>query len=613
MKTTLMRFSLFYQLKKIKNDPDNTVFTLLYLLGPWFAFAMVEILNENDLLKDFRDWQILMNLIWYYVIFFLCRLILGRRRRAGTLAILLCFAFGLANHFTLRYRGRIIFPADLAALNTVANVAGGYDFSIDLYIVQAFIILISYLFLMFACRPQKKRVRLPRFPAAFLALFTAIYSYAFFGTNMLPDLGIYTQQWSTQTNGFLLNFTVAASYSVVEKPEGYSNDAIADIMDDYSSTEGNSDVPRPDNIIVIMNEAFSDLTIFESLDVSSDPSPFLHSMEENTIKGWLYAPVTGGGTASTEFEFITGFSNRFLPPHCVAYQLYMKDEMPSFSSVAHSLDYYTTAFHPYYASGWNRPIVYEYLEFDKQMYDEDVENPKKVRSFISDETDYKVLTDITSAEQGDANFIFNVTMQNHSGYALNWHNLRRSVTASDELTAADKGADQYLCLVRTSDTALKDLIRHYQENTVEKTLIVFFGDHQPGLTNAFYEVLYGKKLSERTPEEVLQQHAVPFFIWANYDIPEQSDVVLSTGFLHVLAAKVAGLPMTGWMNFLSELYDHLPVITPVGFITADGTVVRNESDLTKEQQEWLHKYQMLCYCGLIDLDDETRPFFRLTN
>jgi len=610
MKAIIQQFSLFYQLNKLKRAPENAAFTLFYLLGPWFAFAMVEILNENNLLKDFHAWQVLMNLIWYYVLFFLCRLILGHRRRAGAVAILLCFAVGLANHYILRFRGRIIFPADLAALGTAANVAGGYDFSLDRYIRQAFLVLICYLFLMFACQPQRKRIRLPRISAILMALFTVIYSYAFFGTDMLPNLGIYTQQWSTQTNGFLLNFTIACRYSIVEKPENYSDTSIADSMTGYSATPGDDSVTHPTNLIVIMNEAFGDLTLFENLEVSSDPTPFLHSMEENTIKGLLYAPVTGGGTASTEFEFITGFSNRFLPPHCVAYQLYMKENTPSFSSLAHGLDYTTTAFHPYYASGWNRPIVYDYLDFDTQLYDEDVEKAKYNRYFISDESDYKTVQSITDKEQGDLNFIFNVTMQNHSGYDQGWKNLKKSVTVSETLAEADKNADQFFSLMRASDDALKKLIAHYEQSE-ENTLIVFFGDHQPGLSNAFYEALYGKKLSERTIEEVLRQYAVPFFIWANYDIPERQNVVLSTGFLHVLTAQIAGLPMTGWMNFLADLYEHLPVITPVGFITGNGTAVSDVSGLTEEEQQWLQKYHTLCYTGLMNLTDAAYPFFHL--
>ncbi len=99
-------------------------------------------------------------------------------------------------------------------------------------------------------------------------------------------------------------------------------------------------------------------------------------------------------------------------------------------------------------------------------------------------------------------------------------------------------------------------------------------------------MLYGKKLSERTTAEVLpEQYAVPFFLWANYDIPEQSGVILSPNYLGVLTAQTAGLPLTGCiMNFLARMYPReLPVITPVGLITADGQTV-TESELNEEQR-----------------------------
>ena len=139
-------------------------------------------------------------------------------------------------------------------------------------------------------------------------------------------------------------------------------------------------------------------------------------------------------------------------------------------------------------------------------------------------------------------------------------------------------------------------------------MVVFFGDHQPPLTNSFYEELYGKKLSERTTEEVLRQYAVPFFIWTNYDIQEEQDVVISPNYLGVLTAQLAGLPLTGFMNFLSQMYEELPAITPVGFVTAQGQFVEEE-ELTQEQQEWLHTYEILNYCGMVDLFDQARPMF----
>ena len=594
--------------RDMRDAPGKWVSRLVYLLGPWACFVMVEILNENDLMEDFYAWQVLMNLIWYYILFFVCRVIFGRRKWAGTAAVALSFVAGLVNHYVLQFRGRILFPADIAAWRTAANVLGGFDLSPDIYIKQALIVLVAYLFLLWVCPRQKRRDKMSRPAGILLGLATAGYIYAFFFTGALPALGIYTQQWSTQVNGFLLNFTIALRYSVVEEPENYSEDIVLQIISDYEPTPADDSVTRPVNLIVIMNESFGDLTVFDTLETSEDPTPFLHSLEENTIKGWMYPPVTGGGTASTEFEYLTGFSNSFLPPHTVAYQLYVEERTPSLSEIAANCGYRTVAFHPYQSSGWNRPLVYSYLEFEEQLYQEDVVNPYYIRYYISDQSDYDTLRQITEEADGEPTFIFNVTMQNHSGYAQGWRNLERTITVSEELNEADRNANQFFSLMRASDEALENLI-YYYERVDEPTMIVFFGDHQPALTNAFYEVLYGKKLGERTAEEILQQYAVPFFIWTNYDIEEQQDVAISSSFLGVLTAQTAGLPMTGWMNFLADLYEQIPVVNPAGYITADGTVAASADELTEEQQEWLWKYEVLSYSGLMDPTDEVQDFF----
>ena len=36
-------------------------------------------------------------------------------------------------------------------------------------------------------------------------------------------------------------------------------------------------------------------------------------------------------------------------------------------------------------------------------------------------------------------------------------------------------------------------------------------------------------------------------------------------------------------------------------------------ELNEEQQEWLRKYEILNYCGLLDLFDEARPMFCMEN
>ena len=81
-------------LQNIRQYPGRWAARLVFLLGPWLSFWMVEILNGNDVFNDLYAWQVLMNLIWYYLLFFLCRLILGRNQWACTAGALLSFAFG---------------------------------------------------------------------------------------------------------------------------------------------------------------------------------------------------------------------------------------------------------------------------------------------------------------------------------------------------------------------------------------------------------------------------------------------------------------------------------------------------------------------------------------
>ena len=592
--------------RDLEQQPGKWISRLVFLLGPWVCLWMVEILNENDVFQDLDDWQVAMNMVFYYTIFAALRLVLGRNRRAAAAGTVFCFLFGLVNHYVLRFRGRILFPADITGWRTAANVADGFDYSADRYITQAAILLTAYLCLVFFCQGQKRRARVP-LPAA-LVLWAVMggYCYAFFCTGMLPALNIFTQQWVTQRNGFLLNFSIALRYSSVDKPKGYSEQAVLELMEEYPGTEGDS-AARPVNIIVIMNESFGDLTIFDTFTPSEDPTPFLHAMEENTVKGWMYSSVTGGGTATVEFEYLTGFTSLFQPPHTVAYQLYVEEGMPSLAALAGAQGYASTAFHPYKSSGWNRVLAYQYLDFQRQMYEEDVPDPYMIRNYVSDSSDYQMIYRAT--EQEASSFFFTVTMQNHSGYAQGWRNLSRTIRLPDSLKAADSTAEQFFALMWESDKALEELIGYYSQCD-EPTMIVFFGDHQPPLTNAFYEALYGKALSERTTEEVLRQYAVPFFIWANYDIPERQDVVISPNYLGALTAQMAGLPLTGYMNFLLQMYEELPAITPVGFITGDGQFL-SRGELNETQQEWLRRYEILNYCGMVDLFDESREMFCL--
>ena len=85
-------------------------------------------------------------------------------------------------------------------------------------------------------------------------------------------------------------------------------------------------------------------------------------------------------------------------------------------------------------------------------------------------------------------------------------------------------------------------------------------------------------------------------------------MIISPNYLGVLTAQTAGLPLTGFMNFLAQMYEELPAITPVGIITGEGEYLKKK-ELSEEQQQWMENYEILNYCGMVDLFDEARPMF----
>ena len=583
-----------------------------FLLGPWLAYIMVEVLNNNNPFTAHSTEQDILNLIWYYLIFWLFRMILGRKVLAGGVSAVVCFLFGLANHYVLSFRGRIIFPCDLLTLDTAAVVARSYDYTPDAQIWIALAVLVGYLLLLLLAHivyHPKGRQRLGRKLLWGSIAGMVIYLFAFFFTPLLPTIGIYTQQWRTQQNGFLLNFTTAIRYSFVSEPEDYDADKVTQTARRYRSQSVTDAGELPENLIFIMNESFADLTAaFPNLELSEDPLAFYHSLTENTVKGTMISPVTGGGTANVEFEYLTGDSLAFLPSSTVAYQLYLYDGCPSLVSQAKDLGYHTIAFHPYLSSGWNRTSVYPWLGFDEAHFQEDAQDPQYIRNYVSDLSDYEQLFRWTEENDGPT-MIFNVTMQNHSGYSQGWNNLSGDVSVTGGAKSSSI-TTQYFSLMKESDQAIQALVEHYSQ-VEEKTLIVFFGDHQPPLGNTFFETLYGKKLDERDPEEVLQAYETPFFIWANYDIPERDDERISSNYLGVLAAEAAGLPLTGYQQLLSRLMDVLPVAGTAGYVTADSQVTQEVEELPGYVQSLYHEYELAAYNHLFDEKHHPENFFSL--
>ena len=591
----------------------------LLLLLPVLAFALVEYLNYNSW-DDFTPVQIALNLAWYYLLELVFYFVRRRRRvAAAKWAFGIAWGIGMANHYLISFRGRTLFPGDFLTLRTAANVAGNYDYRPDsmqwltIGIFAAVLVLLSFL-----PREEKRPFDWRGFAPA--AAGTAVFLAVFFGTGWVEGLGIEPSMWTTRGNGLVLNFTVCLKYMKVEKPDSYSQETLAalagenpsDTADAAASADGGT---RPVNVIVIMNESLSDLSVLPGVETNMDAMPFLRSLTENTVKGYAYSSVFGGTTANSEYEFLTGNTTAFLPAGTVPYQMYVSDGDPSLVGQMEALGYTTIAAHPYRSSGWNRPTVYADYGFDEIYFESDFQDRAYMRGdartgYVTDRCDYENLIRwYEEKEEGQPLFLFNVTMQNHSAYQMAWTNLPKEVWLTGELENRFQTVNQYLSLVYQSDQAFEYLIDYFSQ-VEEPTMILLFGDHQPQVATNFYTDVLG---TNPDTADAQKKQMVPFVLWANYDIPEAQGVELSLNYLSALLMDTANLPMTGYQKFLSQLWETAPVINTVGIRDAQGNWYGENAALPEELDGAIEDYKVLLYNNVFDKKDRVENFFTLSD
>lgn len=586
-----------------------------YLIGfaivPIISFYLMEAFEHNALAEVRQEAQ-WFNILIFELIAWTLYLLIGRMTTALWIELALALAFGLTNHYVMAFRSTPFVPWDLLSVRTAASVAQNYDFTPT---PRMIVVTVLFVLLMVAVRVLRKvpRIKLPiRLGSAVLCglalcLFVNTLQQETFQNKHYLYPFLFTPAYMTKVNGMAVTFAMDLAYVAVDKPEGYSAEEAQKTLEQYGNTDNvfaddeentndsknrgedanNKDLP---NIIVIMDEAFSDLSVVGDLETNEDYMPFMHKMQQgadHTITGYAQVSVCGGNTANSEFEFLTGNTMSFLPSGSIPYQQYITKDTPSLASYLASLGYETYAQHPYYASGWNREKVYPLLGFEHLNFIDDYANKTYVRKYVSDDADMQHIIDTyENKEDGKPAFIFNVTMQNHGGYTDAFSDLSEDVHATNYNSEV---LDRYLSLIRLTDQSLEKLVDYFS-NVDEKTVIVFFGDHQPSDTVAAQVQDSMLLPGESVPDEQLRKrYQVPYLVWANYDIDGATQQNTSLNYLSAEVLKAAGVPTDAYQNFLLDLQKSYPVMSAAG-----------RTDASDADENMLNTYKKLQYYNLFE-------------
>jgi phosphoglycerol transferase MdoB-like AlkP superfamily enzyme len=512
-----------------------------------------------------------LNFIIYAIVFLLIFGISGKTCITLTISQIIFVFIGILNAVIKAIRRTPISAGDIFSVKTAFAVAGNYSMEFDKEFVLkvgvgvVLVILANIIILSYIRKPKEQAIKLAIPTRIICIAVPCIYMLIMAATPLIINIsGKEPDYFTHETNGFAFNLYLQLKDMVIKEPEDYNLDSLNQLMSEYTSDTAESSDNYP-NIIVIMNESFADLNVLGDFDTSQEVLPFLNSLTENTIKGYLYSSVYGGNTANSEYEFLTGNSISYFSERVVPFQLYMNETRPSIVSQLEQLGYKTTFMHPYKAYSWNRPTVYTALGMDSMYYEEDMADLEILRGYATDSSQYDYLIKYLNEEHDSPRFIY--------------------------------------------DKAIQDLIE-YLETYEEPTVVLFYGDHQPSIETSFVEMAEGKSQSDFTLEDRQKMYKVPFFLWANFDIEEKTVDNMSINYLSTFLCEELGLPMTGFQKYLSDMYNELPVINSVGIID-NNNLYMFKTSLSGDIKNKFDIYNSLIYNYMFDKDGRITEFFAL--
>lgn len=391
-------------------------------------------------------------------------------------------------------------------------------------------------------------------------------------------------------NGFVAGFLTNVPSLVMEPPEGYSQERIAEIAARYAQ-----DRPDPDGItladldvVVVLSESVADPTRLTGLTIERDPLPHLRQRGEEGWSGQTVASYYGTGTSTMEFQVLTGQSIGLVEPQIFSpYQSIIAGQraFPSAVGWLSSQGAEAVAVHPYSGALYQRRSVYEALGFSefREQRDFTATVPLGRNPHVSDADAFaETLTVLDTATS--PTLVNLVTMQNHTPF-FGWYD---DVPQVAGLVGDDEEQAQLQTWLRGlehSDVALDEFLAALSARS-RPTVVVYYGDHYP-------PALPAELREENEPVGTL---LTPVLLWSNVDVldPGRDLGIVDATTLLPLAAEMVGAPLPPYYRLVQHVQD---VVGSVGrglVVTPDGDVLE-ESDLTPEQRQVLEDYRMVQY------------------
>lgn len=529
----LLSFMFFKGIEQLRQNKASVSLSVItsFLMAVVINYSLQLGVQDNSALlgKFIFEGATLYQILFFAVFYFLVYVLSNRYLLSTLVLISFSTIIAVANYVKESMRSEPLLITDFVWLQDTNLILSFVD---KQYLVYLLGMIVLTIILYFVLRKRilvnpifgKKRHRM----LVLVVLLTLIMSvFAVFKTEenakVIPGIPVVSKLHNWQDIewfGFSTNarykslayvWTKQLTKKVMEKPDGYSQEAIDQIAKKYTNLAEKINRNRTENIsnqtiIYVLSESLANPAYVDGVTTSQEVLPYIQLLKQQTTSGLMISDGYGGGTANMEFQSLTGLPFFNYSPSVSVLYTEVVPKMNVFPSISdHFASENRLVLHPSGANNYSRKNIYKRLGFERFIFDSDSDetfkNQEKVGVSMSDQTVYENI--LENIDVSKSQFFSVITMQNHAPWSVG-NPVDVTASGQDFTTEENDKLTEYSRLLTHTDQATQEFIEALSK--IEKNItVVFYGDHLPGF--------YPTKAFENNPDS---QFETDYFIWSNH-------------------------------------------------------------------------------------------------
>lgn len=397
-----------------------------------------------------------------------------------------------------RYFGNLLSVQLVPSMTQMNDVGGGFMSLIrptDFFFFADFLLFLAMIFMVRKRQARVQRTKSRKLAAAVFAAGLVLFAAPLLSSIAKGERWISGDAINNMREYYELGFWGYHGFDLAKGAVSLFTDPAPSAQDqalvqEAAASVGASNSGEQPNIILVQLESLQTSVIGQEIG-GEQVTPFLNQLQQEMLYFPAFHHQTHEGrTSDAEFTI-----NTSLYPLRTG-SVYTRFPDSTFDPLPNALQkggYDTAAMHAYEETFWNRNTVYEHIGFSRFFSEQDYPDTEKIGMAINDEDFFR--TSIEHMQQlQEPYFAFMIALSSHIPYTIPEDKKELTLPGyEDELVRG------YYHTVHYVDGAVETLVEELKtQNMWDDALVIFYGDHDSGLTEAGGEMAQQLELGTTT-------------------------------------------------------------------------------------------------------------------